>query len=73
MEVEHLLVPFGYRFHFSIGLVTDTMINSFEFRNRKNFVKNFFNWMLYVTRKERSRIIDTLNESVSGISISLDS
>lgn len=72
MEVEHLFVPASGWLHLTIRLVTDTVVHIFEVRDWQNLVNNLGKVVSFVARQEGSLVVDALDESVNGITVSLD-
>ena len=72
MEVQHLLVPGGCGFHFTIGLVSDAVVNDLQVDWRKACVQSFLFGVSFIARKESSVVLVSLHESVSSVSICLN-
>ena len=72
MEVKHLLVPLGGGFHLTVGLISDTVVDEFQFGNRCQFVHRFGGVMGSVAGQEGSLEVHSLHEGMDGVSISSD-
>jgi len=72
VEVKHLFIPSSSSFHFSIWLISDTMINEFKPWSFNYIVINFFKVMNGKVREEVSFIVFSLDECMSSVTISLD-
>ena len=72
MEVEHLLVPGGCGFHFTVRLVSNAVVNDLQVDWRKDCIKSFLLVMRLIARKESSTVLVSLHESVSSVSIGLN-
>ncbi len=72
MEVEHLLVPLSDRFHFSIWLVTDAVIDVEKLGNGNQAVQGLTQVMSGITWQEWAGVFAALHKGVDGVSVSFD-
>jgi len=71
MEVQHFLVPCNGRFHFTIWLISNAVIDEFELWLFDQLVVWFCKMVQFEARKEYACIVNILNKSMCSISISL--
>ena len=72
MEVEHFFVPGGGGFHFTIRLVTDTVVDDVELDWLKNLVEGFLEVVGLVAGKESSIVLVSLDESMGRVTVGLN-